>query len=88
MATTVGFGQEGDRVSHAEFYASQLCAIDQLQKAAGIAGRDDRGAGALDVLELALQELVGHPRLDEIVDAGAAAAPVALGQFDEPEAGD
>ena len=49
----------------------------------GVAVGHDGGAGGLDVLELAVQELVGHLRLDDVVDAGAAAAPGALRQLDQ-----
>ena len=40
------------------------------------------------MLHLAFEELVGHLGLREVVDAGATAAPTALGQFHELHAGD
>ena len=51
-----------------------------LEEAAGVAGGDDRGAGGGDVVDFALEKLVGHLGLDEVVDAGAAAAPHRFGE--------
>ena len=62
--------------------------VKDLQKAAGIAGGDDRSAGGFDVAELAIEEIARHFRLDQIVDAGATAAPCAFRQFDKFEIGD
>ena len=47
-----------------------------LEEAAGVGGGDDGCAGGLDVVEFALEELVGHFRLDEVVDAGGASQEV------------
>ena len=63
-------------------------AVLDLEEAAGVAGGDDGGAGGGNVVELALLEFPGHFGLDEVVDAGAAAAPHRLGQRHEVEAGD
>ena len=63
-------------------------AVLDLEQAAGIARGDDGRAGGRDVVELSLEELVGHLGLDEVVDARAAAAPHRLGQRLDVEAGD
>jgi len=72
----------------AEVQAFRLRAVDDLEQAAGVAGGDDFRPGRADVLHLAFEELVGHLGLREVVDARAAAAPVALGQFHELHTGD
>src|SRR5439155_21557383 len=59
-----------------------------LQKATWICRRDHPRAGLDDSRELAFEELACYPGLEEIVDAGAAAAEVAVGKLDEPEPGD
>src|SRR3989442_4623540 len=45
-------------------------------------------AGLDDARELAFEQLARHAGLEEIVDARAAAAEVAVGKLDEPEPGD
>ena len=72
----------------AEVQAFRLRAVDDLEQAAGVAGGDDFRLGRADVLHLAFEELVGHLGLREVVNARAAAAPVALGQFHELHTGD
>ena len=58
-------------------------AVGDLEEAARIPSSKDGRASFRDVIQLSLEELVGHFGLDEVVDAGAAAAPGAFGQFDE-----
>ena len=60
-------------------------AAGDLKVAPGVGGGEDRCAGADDVPDLADEELFGLLGLGDIVDAGAAAAPVGLGQLDELE---
>src|SRR2546423_9432647 len=59
-----------------------------LEQAARIRARVDLGLGREDVRGLALAERARRLRLDEVVDAGAAAADLLLGRLDELEAGD
>ena len=61
--------------------------VDELEQAAGVGRGHDGGAGGPDVLEFALQELIGHCGLQEVIDAGAAATPGAFGQLDQPQIG-
>src|SRR5258706_314461 len=59
--------------------------VDDLQEATGIGRGHNLRAGGFDVLELALKKFVGHLRLDQIVNARAAATPGALRQLNEFE---
>jgi len=63
-------------MDHAEVQSALFGAVDELEEAAGVGGGDDGCAGGLDVVEFALEELVGHFRLDEVVDAGGASQEV------------
>ena len=63
-------------------------ATGDLKVAPGVGGGEDRCAGADDVPDLADEELFGLLGLGDVVDAGAAAAPIGLGEFDELEARD
>lgn len=58
-------------------------AVDQLEHTSGVTVGDDAGACFEDVIDFSLQEFIGHHRLDDIVDTGAAAAPVAFGQLNQ-----
>jgi len=60
-------------------------AIHDLQQAPRIAGSDDPGPGAFDMPDFALKELVGHLRLNQVVDARAATAPGAFRKLDQLE---
>ena len=71
-----------------ELDAARGEAVADLEQAAGIARGDDGCAGVGDMVEFALEKFVGHFGLDEVVDAGAAAAPHRFGQRLEVEAGD
>ena len=62
-------------------------AVLDLEEAAGIAGGDGVGAGDCDVIEFTIEKLGGHFRLNDVIDAGAAAAPFAFSEFDEFEFG-
>src|SRR6266851_18325 len=59
-----------------------------LEEAARVRRRDHPRAGLDDARELAFEQLARHAGLEEIVDARAAAAEVAVGKLDEPEPGD
>ena len=63
-------------------------AAGDLKVAPGVGGGEDRCAGADDVPDLADEEQFGLLGLGDVVDAGAAAAPVGLGELDELEPGD
>ena len=71
----------------AELHPSLFGAVFDLQKASRISSGHDGCARGFDVAQLALEEVVGHFGLDEIVDACAAAAPGAFGQFDQVQSG-
>src|ERR1035441_944429 len=64
----VGFGEQRHGVDDAQVQALVFGAVDELEQAAWVAVGHDTGAGRFDVLELAVQELVGHFRLDDIVN--------------------
>src|SRR2546426_1078574 len=59
-----------------------------LEDAAGVGGDDRVGAGREDVTHLPLQEARRHLGLREVVDARRPAAPIGLGELDDPEPGD
>ncbi len=63
-------------------------ATGDLQVAPWVGGGEDRCASADDVSDLTDEELLGLLGLGDVIDAGAAAAPVGLGEFDQLEAGD
>ena len=67
----------------AQLKALVIRTIDELQQATGIAGGHHGCAGGFNMLKLALQELVGHFGLDDIVNSGTAAAPRAFRKLDE-----
>ena len=75
-------------MNDADIHLKLLGAIDKLEQAAGVAIRDHAGASGLDVPHFPLQKLTRHFRLDNVVNACAAATPVALGQFHQRQIGD
>ena len=70
-------------MNHPQIHPFLPGAIDELQKTTGVARGYDFRPGGPDMFEFATEELIGHLRLHNIVNAGAAAAPRALGQFDQ-----
>ena len=58
-----------------------------VQQAAGIGRDHDIGRDARDRIELGAQLRIGHLGMRQVVDAGAAAAPVGIGKLDEFDAG-
>ena len=66
---------------------SRLKAVLNLQQAPGIPRGDNLSARGVDMVELALEELLGHFGLDEIINARAAATPHRLGQRGHLDAG-
>ena len=62
-------------------------AVDDLQEATRISGGDGIDASGYNALNFSIEQVIGHFGLDEVVDAGAAAAPGAFRKFDELEAG-
>ena len=59
-----------------------------MQQAAGIAGRDDLRLRGSEVSHFPVQEILSHLRLDQVVNARAAATPSALRQFHECQSRD
>src|SRR2546428_14163217 len=59
-----------------------------LEEATRVRRRDHPRAGLDDARELAFEQLAPHAGLEEIVEARAAAAEVAVGKLDEPGPGD
>src|SRR5215472_7507568 len=59
----------------------------ELHDAADVARRDERRTGAADVRELALAQLRGELRLQDVVGAGRAAAKMSLGYLAHIETG-
>src|SRR5262245_39964037 len=81
-------GEQLDRMDH--LYGEALLAalpLD-LHEASRIARGQHPRPGFADALDLAARELAGDLWLEEVVDPGAAAAEIALGQVHEREAGD
>jgi hypothetical protein len=62
-------------------------AVDDLEVAAGVGRGDDWGLGGEEMADLALLEAAGGFGLGDVVDAGAAAAPLCLGAFAQLDAG-
>ena len=58
----------------------------QLHGTAGVGGGDDGRAGADEVGEFAVEQLLRHLRLGDVVDARAAAAPVRFRQLHKIQA--
>ena len=87
-SSAIGFCEQRDGVDDPQVQGLKFRAVDELEEAAWVAVGDDAGAGGLDVFELAVEELVGHFRLHDVVDASAAAAPEALRQLYQLEVGD
>src|SRR4051812_11633606 len=77
----VSLRQKRDGMDDAHWQVRFLRAIEDLEQAAGVGGGDDICTGTPNVLQLALQKVIRHLRLDEIVDPGASAAPGALRQL-------
>ena len=63
-------------------------AVGDVQRATGVAHRHHFRAGGADVADLALEQLVGHFRLGDVVNTGAATAPRALRQLGQFQSGD
>ena len=70
-------GEQGHGLEEGDGRAGLAEAAGDLKVAPGVGGGEDRCAGAEDVPDLADEELFGLLRLGDVVDAGAAAAPVA-----------
>src|SRR5262245_19925561 len=68
--------------------AALAAAERDLEQAARVRRRDYLGAGLGDPRDLPLQELARHLGLEQIVDAGAAAAEIAVAELHELEPGD
>src|SRR5205823_1759934 len=60
----------------------------ELEEAAGIRGNDSSGIGIEQVSGLPIAEFVGRFGVEEVVDAGGAAAHGRLGDLGDFEAGD
>ena len=76
-----GLGQESDRMGYAHVHPLLFSAVDELEQATGVAVGHDRGERRGDVFHLPFQQLIGHHWLGEVINARAAATPVALRQL-------
>src|SRR5688572_27866477 len=85
LSGTIRFGEERDWMRNAHGQLLLAEAIHDLEEAAGIAGRDDLGTRGLDMLNYAFEKVARHFGLDQVIDARAAAAPRAFGEFNEFE---
>ena len=83
----VGPVEDLDEVQHADVGAVGAQPGLDLQNAARIGGDDRLGPRGEHVADLAVQQPRRHLGLREVVDPGRAAAPVRLGQLDEPQPG-
>jgi len=63
-------------------------AAHELQETAGVGGDDGVGVSGEQVLDFPVAELLGGFRLEQVVDAGGAAAEGGFGNFGDLEAGD
>jgi hypothetical protein len=62
-------------------FAATAEAAHELEEAAGVGGNDGPGVGVEEVTDLAIAELLGGFRLEEVVDTGRAAAERGLGDL-------
>ena len=63
-------------------------AAHDLEQAAGVGGDDGLGVGREQVADLAVGELIGGFGVEQVVDAGGAAAEAGLFDLGDLEAGD
>src|SRR5262249_39672241 len=77
-----------DRVRHWKRLAALAQEHLDLQRAPGVGGDEELGGRGEHVVHLALAHLPRALRLDQVVDAGAAAALIALGDLAQLEPGD
>jgi hypothetical protein len=80
--------EEFGEVQDLEVEAFAAGAHGELEVAAGVGGEDGVDVDFADLLHLAVEDGVAHLALDEVVDAGAAAAVVGVGEGDDLEFGD
>ena len=84
-----GCVEEFDHVEGGEFFlAGSAETAAELHEAAGVGGDDGVGVGGEEMGDFAIAELLGGFGLEEIVDAGGAAAEGGFGDFGDLEAGD
>src|SRR5438046_8185747 len=72
-------------MNHAQGQSFLDCAVGDLQEAAWVPRGHDWAVCRANVFEFALQKLGGHFRLNQVVNARAAATPGALRELDELE---
>jgi hypothetical protein len=65
-------------VNNSQIKSFLPCTINQLEQTPWIARGDNGGTSGFDMPEFAVQQIVGHFGLDEIIDSRAAAAPIAF----------
>ena len=87
LFAAIRFGQQRDWMDEADGHLMAADAVEHVGEATGICAGDDRCVCFFDVAEFAVEKLVGHFRLNQIVNARAAAAPVAFGEFDQLQVG-
>src|SRR6202022_4199059 len=86
-ASSKGSVQDLDRMRGGKLDAPLAQNLLDLERAAGVGGRDQVRPRRKHVVRLAGADLVGARGLDQVVDARTAAALVALGDLQELEAG-
>jgi len=75
-------------MNHFDIQTPVTASPGNLEQTSWVAGGDDTRTGRDDPVNLSLEQAPGDRRLEQIVNAGAAAAEVALGKLDEREPGD
>src|SRR5581483_8098519 len=78
--------EQFDRVADTDMQARLFGALLYPGQTAGVARRDDGGAGGAEIGDLAVEQAAGQFRLGDVVDARAATTGIRLLQFDERDA--
>lgn len=84
----ISLGEEADRLCDEHVHTCGTQTVDELQMASGIASGDRTRAGGGEMADLALLQDSRGLRLGDVVNAGAAAAPIRLRKFGQLDAGD
>src|SRR5438309_1263456 len=85
-ATTLGLVEQLDDVLHRQPQSALGDAGAELQHAADVGSGEDVGLDGGDVVHFGVEDLHRELVLRDVVDAGGAAAVVAVGHLDEFEA--
>ena len=79
--------EEFDDVLDLHRQAAFFDTVIELEQAAGIGGEENVRTGFLDAIDFLLEDVHGHVVMSDVVDTGAAAAPIRFGQTDEFDTG-